>query len=133
MTDNQNTSLLDSVFTSYIGRIVAFVLTPLLLPIVGAVAYWVQNVIGIDLQAHVAIATGFIVSVVAGTALAIYQWLRNRGIFEKTVLELHHLYEAGNQLIAQEQTKSPTNLTRPGALQTGDDVPTTAPLGMQGE
>jgi hypothetical protein len=65
---------------NYIGRIVAFVLTPILLPLMGALAFWLQDVAGVDMDPEV--ATGFVVSVVVGLALAVWQWLKNRGNWE---------------------------------------------------
>jgi sulfite exporter TauE/SafE len=92
----------DDVVTNNVGRIVAFVLTPILLPGVGAVAFWLQNVIGIDLQQYTAVAVGFVVSVVTGCALVAYKWLENRGAWEKGVAELEALYHAGQQAIEQQ-------------------------------
>lgn len=49
----------DSFIEKYIGRIVAFVLTPMLLPLVGAAAVWAQDALGVDLNAGQ--VTGFVV------------------------------------------------------------------------
>lgn len=65
---------------NYIGRIVAFVLTPILLPLMGVLAFWLQDVAGVGMDPEV--ATGFVVSVVVGLALAVWQWLKNRGNWE---------------------------------------------------
>lgn len=80
---------------SYIGRIVAFVLTPILLPVVTAGAVWGQNVLGVDL--HGDQLTAFIVTTVTGFALVVYRWLANRGEWEKVVKYVEGLYEAGKQ------------------------------------
>jgi cell division inhibitor SulA len=72
---------------SNVGRYVAFILTPILLPLVGAAAYWLQNVVGIDMQDHVAAVTAFIVATVGGLAGVIITWLRNRGLHETAAAE----------------------------------------------
>lgn len=87
----------DNVFTNYIGRVVAFVLTPLLLPLAATVAVWIQDVLGIDLDG--AQLTGYVIAVVTGVALAAFQWLRNRGLWEQAQLELAKLEAAGRNVI----------------------------------
>lgn len=87
----------DNILTAYIGRVVAFVLTPILLPIAATVAVWIQDVLGIDL--HGDQLTAYVISVVVGVALAAVQWLRNRGVWEKAVLELQKLEAAGRNVI----------------------------------
>jgi hypothetical protein len=92
----------DSVVTSSIGRAVAFVLTPILLPVMGGLSFWLQDKVGIDMDP--AIATGFVVSIVAGIALAGYKWLHNRGEYERAVIELNRLHQAGQQAIPPSRT-----------------------------
>jgi hypothetical protein len=93
--------LLDTL-QSNIGRYVAFVLTPILLPLVGATAVWAQDKIGLDIQAYggVPAVVGFIVSVVAGTAAVLLTWLRNRGKFEVQAAESATLLKAGEDALA---------------------------------
>jgi hypothetical protein len=86
---------LDSVVTNNIGRAVAFVLTPILLPVMGGLSFWLQDKLGINMDP--AIATGFVVSIVVGVALAGYKWLHNRGEYERAVIELNKLHQAGQQ------------------------------------
>ncbi len=86
---------LESQVNSNVSRVVAFALTPILTTAAGAGAYWIQNVVGVDLQKHVAVAVGFVVAVAGGTALAILKWIENRGLFEKAAVELIHLYHLG--------------------------------------
>lgn len=89
----------NDVVTSQIGRVVTFVVTPILLPVVGALAFWLQNKIGIDMNPTE--ATAYIAAIVTGGAGVIWKWLHNRGEYERSVIELHKLYEAGNQLVQQ--------------------------------
>jgi uncharacterized membrane protein YeaQ/YmgE (transglycosylase-associated protein family) len=93
---------LDKAITSYIGRIVAFVLTPLLLPITAVVANWLQDALGVNLNGGALAA--FLVSVVVGVALAIWQWLRGRVQWERLATELVHLRETGDSAIASGTT-----------------------------
>jgi len=91
---------LDSVFKSYIGRIVAFALAPLLALAVPPVVQFLNEVLGTaytDQQlSNIAIGT------VVGLALVIWQWLRNRGNWENKLAELEALYKAGEQYAAQQ-------------------------------
>lgn len=93
--------LLDSL-QSNVGRYVTFVLTPLLLPLVGAGGLWLQDKIGFDIQTvgGVAGVVGFVVSVVGGTAAAIVTWLRNRGNHEKAAVEAVTVLKAGEDAVA---------------------------------
>lgn len=77
----------------YIGRIVAFVLTPLLLTVVTPLAVWAQAQLGINLNPAEVVA--YIVTVGTGIALVAYKWLHNRGEFEKGVHLIEHLHDAG--------------------------------------
>lgn len=67
---------------SNIGRWVTFAITPILLPVVGAVAFWLQDKLGIDLQADPAAVTAYIATTVGGVAVVLVTWLRNRGKHE---------------------------------------------------
>jgi hypothetical protein len=87
---------LDGVFQRYIGRVVAFVLAPILVPASAAVAVWAQDVVGINLDPNVLVA--YVSSVAIGVAAIIYKWLHNNGLFENAVVELHSLYRAGSEL-----------------------------------
>jgi len=92
---------LNSVFTSYIGRIVTFALTPLLLIAVPPVTNALNEVLGTGFSdqqiSNVAIA------IVVGIALAVWQWLRNRGNWEAKLAELEALYKSGEQLLNQQE------------------------------
>lgn len=85
--------MLDDVVKSQISRIVAFVLTPILLPVAGVVADWVQDVLGLNLNG--ADLTAYVVAVVAGLALVIWQWLRGRAEWEKAIALTKQLHDAG--------------------------------------
>lgn len=88
----------DSVVTSQIGKIVAFVLTPILLPLVGSGAAWAQDILGVNLNSTE--VTGLVVSVVVGVALLAWQWLKNRGAWERAVVETSALAAAGQENLA---------------------------------
>lgn len=81
------------VISSNIGRIVAFVLTPILLPVIGAIAYWLQDKLGVNLDPQEAVA--YIVTVVGGVAAVIFKWLSNRGEWETTIATIEQLHAAG--------------------------------------
>ena len=88
----------DQVARNQIGKVVAFVLTPLLLPVVGNLANWVQDVLGLDLNG--ADLTAYVVSVIAGVALVAYQWLRNRGRWEVAAAELAKVRSLGDNVLS---------------------------------
>lgn len=100
-------SLLDTVINNNIGRVVAFIVTPILLPLVGAGSFWLQDAIGIDLQQYTGAAIAFVVAVIVGVALAIFKWLEGLGLWQKAIAELHTLYEAGRQAADQQQVPPP--------------------------
>lgn len=83
----------EQLCNNYVSRIVAFVLTPILLPTATAVAAWLQDAIGIDL--HGDQLTAYVVAVAVGLALTAVTWLRNRGKWEVAVAELTKLREQG--------------------------------------
>lgn len=85
---------LEDVANSYIGRIVAFVLTPILLPTATAVAAWLQDAVGIDLEGGQ--LTAYVVAVAGGLTLTAVTWLYNRGKWEVGKAELDKLYELAN-------------------------------------
>lgn len=87
----------------YIGRIVAFVLTPLLLTVITPLAVWAQAKLGIDLNPAEIVA--YIVTVGTGIALVAYKWLHNRGEYEKSVQFVEHLYDVGEVPAAPVVTK----------------------------
>lgn len=84
---------LDTLFRNYIGRIVAFVVAPLLAVAAPPVVNFANSILGTEFTdqqlSNIAIAT------VVGVALVVWQWLRNRGQWETAALELEKLYEAG--------------------------------------
>lgn len=87
------------------ARIVALYLTPVLLPVVGAVAFWLQNKVGIDMDP--AEATSFIVAVILGAAAVIFAWVKNHGEgaakLGEAALELERLYQAGRDEMARQE------------------------------
>lgn len=101
----------------YIGRVVAFVLTPILLPVTGAVANWVQDAAGLDLDGGALAA--YVVAVVAGVALAAFKWLANRGEWEKAVEELEALYNAGRGFADSGDTVALDPADKPPAVPPG--------------
>lgn len=98
---------------SYIGRIVAFALTPVLLPIATTVAVWIQDVAGVDLSGGQ--LTAYVVAVASGVAITAATWLRNRGQWEvanATIGRLQHLgsYELAGTLDSTADPVQPTGL-----------------------
>jgi len=85
--------VISAALKSQIGRVVAFVLTPVLLPIVGAVSVWAQDAVGINLDPTAVVA--YVVAVVGGCALVAFKWLENRGRFELVAVEAQKLHDAG--------------------------------------
>ena len=83
----------DDVTSSSIGRLVAFVLTPILIPVATGVAAWIQNVVGIDLTGDQ--LTAYVVAVATGLAIVVATWLRNRGQWEIAQAELQKLHALG--------------------------------------
>lgn len=113
---------LESLENNYISRIVAFVVTPILVPGAAAVAAWLQDAIGINLSG--AQLTAYVVAVAAGVAIGCATWLRNRGEWEKAQAELIKLYDLGSTaLTGTAGSFEVTSSTPPGA--TSD--PTTPP------
>lgn len=103
----------EELANNYVSRIVAGVLTPILLPAVTAAAVWVQDVAGVDL--HGDQLTGFIVAVAAGLAITAVTWLRNRGAWEVAQAELIKLHELGQQEINRSsgEPSAPVGLAKP--------------------
>lgn len=97
--DEALNGLLDAL-QSNIGRIVAFVLTPILVPVVTALAVWLQNIVGVDLQSHTAALVAYIVGVAGAQAGSIIVWLRNRGHFEVAAVEHAAAIKTGEDAIA---------------------------------
>jgi len=85
--------VISAALRSHVGRIVAFVLTPILLPLVGAGSVWAQDAIGVNLDPNEVVA--YVVAVVAGCALVAFKWLENRGRFELVAAETQKLHDAG--------------------------------------
>lgn len=101
----------NDVVTSQIGRIVAFVLAPILLVAVPPVTNAVNEVLGLGFTDQQ--ISNVVIATVVGIALVVYKWLSNRGAYERTVVELHKLYEAGAELAgAGAESTDPT--TPPG-------------------
>lgn len=97
MKDNDSfVDTINDVVTSQIGRVVAFVLAPLLLVAVPPVTNAINEVFGLGFTDQQ--ISNVVIAIVVGLALVVYKWLSNRGAYERTVVELHKLYEAGSQL-----------------------------------
>ena len=120
---------LDKVFSSYIGRIVAFALAPLLALAAPPVVKAVNEVLGTDFSdaqlSQIAIAT------VVGLAAVAWQWLRNRGNWETKIAELEALYKAGEQQLAMAEAAGPVKIEADVNVEPegGGDAPR-PPLGM---
>ena len=92
---------LDTVFRSYIGRVVAFVVTPALAVAAAPVVQGINDVLGTGYTA--AQLSNVTIAVVAGIALAAFQWLRSRGNWEAKIAELEALYRAGADVTELER------------------------------
>ena len=114
-----------------VGKIVAFALAPLLAIAVPPVVNAVNSVLDTDFSdqqiSNIAIAT------IVGIALVVWQWLRNRGNWERAIAELYALYESGRE--SHPVVPPPPPVSAPGAVaapydQDDDDEPTSSALGM---
>lgn len=94
---------LTKVLESNIGRIVAGLVLPLLLPITGAFAAWLQDAAGVDLDG--AALASYVAAVVVGVALAGYKWLANRGEFEQAVVQTTLWQEEGKRYAEEAVVK----------------------------
>lgn len=87
--------MLDTFFNKYIGRIVTFVLTPLLAVLVPPVEHGLNSVLGTNFSdqqlSNMAIAT------VVGLAIVAYKWLHNRGVWEIVNRDVEKLVAAEHQ------------------------------------
>ena len=124
-------NVLDSVFNAQIGKIVAFALTPLLAIAIPPLVNAVNSVLGTDFSdqqiSNIAIAA------VVGVAIVIWQWLRNRGEWEKTLAGAKVLYEQ-NQAVSLPEPRGVPLPGTPTPVQQGGDVippPSSSALGMQ--
>lgn len=90
------TDTVNDVVTSQIGRVVTFLLAPLLLTAVPPVTNAVNEVFGLGFTDQQ--ISNVVIAIVIGLALVVYKWLSNRGAYERTIVELHKLYEAGHEL-----------------------------------
>ena len=109
---------LGEVFTANIGRVVTFVLTPILVVAVPPVTNALNEVLGTGFSdqqiSNIAIAT------VVGLALVVWRWLGNRGNWENKLAELHMLYEAGAAEVAKHPpVDPPAPVNPPVGEQTG--------------
>lgn len=89
----------------YVSRAVAFVVTPLLLPLMTSLAYGIQKWFGLNLDA--AQLTGYLAAIAGGIGLTAYKWIANRGEWERTVLQLSQWYKFGSQAQAAGQPPPP--------------------------
>lgn len=96
---------------SKLGRTVALILTPVLLPIVGAFTFWLQDKLGINMDP--AEATAYIIAVVIGAAGVVFAWVRNHGQgaarLGQAALELEQLYKAGREELERVRAQEPVH------------------------
>jgi len=85
--------MLDDVIRSNIAKIVAFVLTPILMPVAAAVANWSQDVLGLNLDGGALAA--YVTAIAVGVALAAYGWLRGRAEWETAILAVKKVHDEG--------------------------------------
>lgn len=95
--------MLEGLLTSYTSRLVAFVLTPILLPVATTVAVWLQDALGVDLTGGQ--LTAYVVAIASGLALTAATWLMNRGKWEIAEAELHKLYDLGKQHVEADPSQ----------------------------
>lgn len=81
------------IANSYVAKIVAFVLTPVLLPVAGVVANWAQDALGLNLDGTE--LTAYVVSVIVGLALVVMQYLRGRAEWEVAIAKVQELHDRG--------------------------------------
>lgn len=116
--------VLDQVFKSQIGKLVAFGLAPLLALAIPPVVDALNTALGTDFSnqeiSNIAIAT------VVGIAIVIWQWLRNRGNWERTIAEIYALYERGQGAVPA----IPPPPVKPPYDADVDDPPASSALGM---
>lgn len=103
---------LDSVFgqlldaaQSNIGRIVALFI-PVFTAVVTAGAFWLQNVVGIDVQHYTGGAVAFITLVATSALGSGITWLRNRGKHEVAAVELAAAAKAGESVLAASAARA---------------------------
>lgn len=113
---------IEKVFKSYIGRVVAFILAPVLAIAVPPVTIAVNNLLGTGFSDQQ--VTAVAVAAVVGVALAVFQWLRNLGNWEAKAQEAYMLYRAGEQNLAMAEAQQ-------GVVATDPNTPT-APLPDEG-
>lgn len=128
---DRQTELADAALdwlNSTFARTVALKLTPVLLPVLGAAAVWVQDAIGIDMDP--AVAAAYVVSVVVGLAAVVTVYVRNHGrgaaLLGQASLELEKLYEAGNREL-DLASSAPSARGELTTFQGSGDNPTTPP------
>jgi hypothetical protein len=83
---------IEGAIASQLGRVVAFVVGPILLTAVGWLAAWTSQHLGLDLNTKE--TTAYILTVVTGTALLALRWLWVHGkayldAIEKAVSDAH--------------------------------------------
>ena len=117
--------VVDQVFKSQIGKIVAFAIAPLLALAVPPVVDALNTALGTDFSnqeiSNIAIAT------VVGVAIVIWQWLRNRGNWERAVAELYTVYEHGRDVVPGKPLPNPVS----PPLGAPEDPSTSSALGMK--
>lgn len=85
--------MLDDVIRSNIAKVVAFVLTPILMPLAAAGANWAQDVLGLNLDG--AQLAAYLTAIVVGVALTAYAWLRGRAEWETAVVAVQKIHDVG--------------------------------------
>ena len=100
--------LLDQLFHTYIGRVVAFVLVPVLTSLSITVVPWLNEVLGTDLTTDQ--VANAVLAVIVGQILLGWQWLRNRGnweIADKVQSEIQSAYDLGSATVDEPVPDAP--------------------------
>jgi len=78
---------------SLIGRVVAGIVVPVVLPLATSLAYGIQKWLHFKLTGGA--LAGYLGTIAGGIAITAYKWLENRGAWERAVLDVAHVYETG--------------------------------------
>lgn len=109
------------MFDQYIGRIVAFVLTPILLVAVPPAVNAVNEVLGTGFTDQQIIQ--YALAAAVGLALVVYKWLQNRGEWEVLIAA----GEQAKDIVAEGSTHLPADA---GSPVSGTDSAPVVPPGV---
>jgi hypothetical protein len=93
--------VIDAALRSTISRVVA-ALTPVIAAALGALFYWLQDAVGIDLQVDPAVAAAYVGTVVLGFAFMGLKWLEGRAAFERAALAVKEAERLGSDFTEGE-------------------------------